>query len=207
MLHLLTDDEVVRRSGWLDLLVTAAERGGPGLRIHLRAPRAPGAVVFRWADEVARRIEGTGAALSVNDRADVAAAVGAGVHLGQRSLDVKAARSVVGRGPVGVSCHDMEEVDAAVRAGADYLFAGAVFPTRSHPGGRTLGRTGLAALVARSAGTPVVGVGGVDPSHAAEIVATGAIGVAVIRGFWDAPDSLRALASYISGLESAREGT
>lgn len=206
MLHILTDDDVVCRTGWVDLLVEAAHRAGPRVRVHLRAPRASGADLFRWAHDVSTRIAGTGAAFSVNDRVDVAAAVGADVHLGQRSLAVEDAKEVAPSALVGLSCHDAAEVSEAVRVGADYLFIGAVHTTASHPGAEALGLDRWAVLAAGAGDLPLVGIGGVGPRDVAGVVGAGASGVAVIRGFWDAPDSLGALASYISALDGAREG-
>ena len=204
MLHILTDDVIVRRPDWLDQLTSAAEHGGSMLRLHLRAPHASGAEVFAWGAELHERIAGSGSSLSVNDRVDVAAALGLDVHLGQRSLTVPEARSVIGAGVVGVSCHDEAEVDAAGAAGADYVFVGPARPTHSHPGAPALGEAGVRALVDRAGRTPVIAVGGIEPSDVEAMCALGMSGIAVIRGFWDAGDSLGALASYISALGSAQ---
>jgi len=204
VLHILTDDAIVRRPDWLDQLTSAAERGGSELRLHLRAPRASGAEVYAWGSELQDRIAGSGTALSVNDRVDVAAALGLDIHLGQRSLTVQEARSLIGAGVVGVSCHDEIEVDAAVAAGADYVFVGPALPTHSHPGAPALGEAGVRALVDRAGRTPVIAVGGIEPPDVATMRAAGVSGIAVIRGFWDADDSLGALAWYISALGSAQ---
>ncbi|MGC1257929.1 MAG: thiamine phosphate synthase [Candidatus Acidiferrales bacterium] len=132
----------------------------------------------------------------VNDRLDVALAAGAaGVHLGRESLN---ARDVVrwcgsGKAPaeflVGVSCHSLEEARDAENAGANYIFFGPIFDT---PSKRRLGAPhGVARLaeICRSARIPVVAIGGVDESNAAECLGAGAAGIAAIRMFQEAGDA------------------
>jgi thiamine-phosphate pyrophosphorylase len=134
--------------------------------------------------------------LLVNDRLDVAiAAVAAGVHLGGSSLaagDVTRWRHA-GHAPadflVGVSCHSLEEVRAAERDGADYVFFGPVFET---PSKRSFGLPqGLQRLreACRAVRIPVVAIGGVNEKNAAECVKAGAAGIAAIRMFQDASNA------------------
>ncbi|MEM7415200.1 MAG: thiamine phosphate synthase [Gemmatimonadota bacterium] len=200
-LHLVTDDEVLRRPETMHVLEELAARSGPRLRVHVRAPRSPGAFVAEWVAAASDRVADSGTRLSVNDRVAIAAAFGADVHLGQRSLTVAQARRVAPHALVGVSCHDEAEVDTAVAAGADYLFVGPAFETASHPGATPLGAAGFARLVQRAARLPVVAVGGIDPDRIPSLLDAGASGVAAIRGIWNAPDSPDALARYISALD------
>jgi thiamine-phosphate pyrophosphorylase len=103
---------------------------GAGL-FQLREKEAPAGELHEFAAQF-RELAGA-CTIIINDRADVAAAVGAdGVHIGQQDLPVQAARRVIGPGRlVGVSTHDAAEAIAATKAGADYIGLGAMFPTAS----------------------------------------------------------------------------
>lgn len=200
-LHVVTDDPVLRRADFPAIARALLETGGPALALHLRGPRTPGGRIEALGAELARARGGSDAWLVVNDRVDVAAVVGAdGVQLGRRSLSVAAAQRVAPRLRVGVSVHGRAEVAEA--RGADWLVAGTIWPTPSHPGRDGGGRDHLAALVAAAA-APVVAIGGVTPERVAEVRAAGAAGIAVIRGVWEAPDPLAALDAYLSAWRHA----
>lgn len=157
--------------------------------VHLRDHAARAGELLARARELREQLAGR-ARLVVNDRIDVALALGAdGVQLGRRSLPVGEARRVAGRMPLGVSVHSLAEAREA--AGADWLLVGTVFPSRSHPGGETLGLDGLRAVAAAGI-APVVAIGGMTPENAAETVAAGAHGVAVISAVLAAASPLEA---------------
>ena len=123
-----------------------------------------------------------GARLLINDRADVALAVGAdGVQRAGTSLPVSALRAISPPGfLLGASVHDIDEARAAAAEGADFLLFGPVYDT---PSKRQYGPPqGLAALekVSAAVNTPVLGVGGVTPERVGEVTRAGAAGVAVI---------------------------
>ncbi|MBX3560807.1 MAG: thiamine phosphate synthase [Sphingomonas sp.] len=88
-----------------------------------------------------------------------------------------------GRGPGGglrsAPVHDLDEIGAAERDGADLLFLSPLFATRSHPGARPLGLKDFAALV-RATRLPVIALGGMDASRARDTAAAGAYGWAGI---------------------------
>ena len=120
----------------------------------------------------------------VNDRVDIAAAVGArGVHLGQNDLPVAAARKVLPPGTlVGVSTHDLDQVDAALSDGADYIGFGPVYATGTKANPEpVVGLEGLAGAVNRVAGRmPVVAIGGMNLGRVGKVALAGADLVAVI---------------------------
>jgi thiamine-phosphate pyrophosphorylase len=131
----------------------------------------------------------------VNDRLDVALAAGAaGVHLGHASVP---AREVVrwcraGNAPadflVGVSCHSLEGAQEAESAGASYTYFGPIYETPSKiPFGKPHGVEELA-QVAKAVRIPVIAIGGVNESNAAECIRAGAAGIAAIRMIQDASD-------------------
>ncbi len=131
----------------------------------------------------------------VNDRLDVALAAGAaGVHLGHASAP---AREVVrwcraGNAPadflVGVSCHSLEGAQEAENAGASYTYFGPIYETPSKiPFGKPHGVEELA-QVATAVRIPVIAIGGINESNAADCIRAGAAGIAAIRMIQDAAD-------------------
>jgi thiamine-phosphate pyrophosphorylase len=140
----------------------------------------------------------------VNDRVDVAAVAGAdGVHLGERSLPVAAARGLLpATALVGASVHRIDRARELATEGADYLVAGTVFATPSHPDRPGRGPEWLGRVV-RAAARPVLAIGGISPERVAPCVAVGAHGVAVLRGVWDAGDPAEAVAGYLKRLAAA----
>jgi thiamine-phosphate pyrophosphorylase len=144
-----------------------------------------------WAVEAAR---GTPTRIVVNDRLDVALALGAaGVHLGTQSIPAKAARRIVPKGfLVGVSCHSLQEAEAANTAGADYIVFGPVFETASKlQYGPPLGLAKLREAAA-GASIPVLALGGITLERVKSCLDAGASGIAGISIFQSCP-SIEAL--------------
>jgi thiamine-phosphate pyrophosphorylase len=162
--------------------------------LQLRA-KETGARAFAAA---ARRMlplcRAAGVPFCVNDRLDVALAVGAEVvHLGQDDLplaDALRVRTAAGRPDlvIGFSTHNAGQAVAAARAGADYIGFGPVFPTSSKLNPDPV--VGLAQLaeVCRTVSVPVVAIGGVTPDHAGLLAQAGASAAAVISAVNNAPD-------------------
>ena len=137
--------------------------------------------------------------LIINDRVDVALAVGAaGVHVGQDDLPCAVVRAMTDDDfVIGVSAHNPEEARLAISAGADYLGCGAVFGTATKPGVAKLGLANLQAI--RSVATiPMVGIGGVNASNYAEVLATGANGAAIISGILAAEDIKTEVGKFVA---------
>lgn len=176
--HLVTDRQL-REDDRLVAAVSAAVDAGV-VAVHLRERDPPSGTLFELARSL-REVTRGRALLIVNDRADIAVAVAAdGVQLGERSLPVAAAHSVVRAGMlVGRSVHSVEAAAMARDAGADFLVVGTIFPSRSHPGQETAG-VELIREVRAVFGGPLIGIGGVTEVTAAEVIAAGADGVAVI---------------------------
>ncbi|XVV04298.1 thiamine phosphate synthase [Actinosynnema sp. CA-248983] len=136
-----------------------------------------------------------GALLAVNDRADIAHAVGADVlHLGQDDLPVPAARRILGDDVViGRSTHDVDQARAAaVEPGVDYFCTGPCWPTPTKPGRPAPGLD----LVRSTAGTtrPWFAIGGIDRDRLAEVLDAGASRVVVVRAITEAEDPKAAAA-------------
>lgn len=136
---------------------------------------------------------GTPARIVVNDRLDVALALGArGVHLGRQSLPPAAVRRIVDSRAlndflIGVSCHSLADAVAAESAGASYILLGPIFETASKLRyGPPLGIAKLAE-VARRVKIPVLALGGITVERVKPCLAAGATGVAGISIFQTAP--------------------
>jgi len=152
----------------------------------------------------------TGVTFVVNDRVDIAQAVGAdGVHLGDDDLPAAAAREILGEDAViGRSVSFVDDAVAAERAGADYLGVGAVYATGSKDdidddehriGPERVGD------IAAAVDIPVVGIGGITADNAGPVAAAGADGVAVITAITRADDPETATRELAAVVERARE--
>jgi thiamine-phosphate diphosphorylase len=204
-LHLVTDERVVVGGGFLETAEALLQSGGPRVALHLRAPALSGRRLFERAEALAAVARETGALLLVNDRVDVAVAAGVGgVQLAARSLPPDEARRLLGRDAwIGVSVHSAEEGRAAQAAGVDFVVAGTLYESRSHPGRRGTGVEWLRALA--TDGVPIVGIGGITLERVAEVLGAGAHGVAVIRAVWDAPRPAEAVEAFLKALHE-RDG-
>lgn len=195
-LHVVTDDEVVARPGFLEQARLVLEMGGPDVVFHLRAPRASGGALYALAQRLRSLAVNEDAWLVVNDRVDVAMASADGIQVGARGLGPVDARRLIGAHRLlGVSVHSAGEARGALAAAPDFLLAGTIWETPSHPGRPGAG-TGLIREIA-ALGTPVIAIGGVTAARAAEARDAGAAGVAVIRGVWDAPDPVETVRNYL----------
>jgi thiamine-phosphate pyrophosphorylase len=138
------------------------------------------------AKELAPLARGYGVPLIVNDDIEIALAVGAnGAHIGGEDGDLAGARSKLAGKILGASCYaDLERAKAAVRAGADYVAFGAVFPSSTKPDAV---RAPLS-LFGNDLGVPLCAIGGVTLENAPALIAAGASLLAVISDLFDAPD-------------------
>lgn len=123
--------------------------------------------------------------ISASTRSHIQAALESdsdGVCLSEGGVSVPSARSLIGTDMlmVGRSVHDLQGATEADKAGADFLMAGSVFTTNSHPGMRTEGPA-LIERIASKVSVPVLGVGGITAINASEVIKAGAAGVAMIR--------------------------
>ena len=146
-----------------------------------------------------------GALFAVNDRADVARAVGADVlHLGQGDLPVPVARDVVGDEMlVGLSSHTPAETSAAAaERGVDYFCAGPAWATPTKPGRPAAGLDLLSHAASLETDRPWFAIGGIDLANLDEVLARGATRVVVVRALTEAADpaaAARALAARLRG--------
>ncbi|MCL1817531.1 MAG: thiamine phosphate synthase [Spirochaetaceae bacterium] len=181
--------------------VEAATAGGVTL-VQLREKEAETREFYEIAREVAVITRRRRVPLVVNDRIDIALAIGAdGLHLGQTDMPLAEARRLVGKSMfIGISTSTVEEALAAEHGGADYLGVGAVFPTGSKAdAGEAIG-PGRVAEIRAAVGLPIVAIGGIGPANAAGVMSRGADGVAVISAILSQPDIRAAAAALRAAL-------
>jgi thiamine-phosphate pyrophosphorylase len=160
---------------WKDVLADLTAAGAN--LFQLREKQAGAREFAEFAHEFSELAPG--ACVIINDRADIAALVGDGVHLGQQDLTVAEARQVAGPAAlVGVSTHDVTEALRAESDGADYIGAGAMFHTGTKEVQSVAG-SGLVSQVTARVGIPVFPIGGITPDNVNELVRAGATRVAV----------------------------
>jgi thiamine-phosphate pyrophosphorylase len=205
-LYVVTSATLVPGRGHRDVALAAIEGGATA--VQLRAPELNDDSLLPLAAQLASDCRRAGVLFVVNNRPEVAVPAGAdGVHLGQGE-DIEGARARLGPDLVlGVSVGTREQARTAERTGADYL-AVTVWPTKTKPEAVALGAEGLARITATSR-LPVVGIGGIDASNAARVLAHGAAGVAVLSAVAAADDPVeatRVLRAVVDRARSARDG-
>ena len=153
--------------------------------LQLRCKGMDSGPFLALSQQVVEAATQAGAAVIVNDRADVAAMAGAtGVHLGQDDLSPVDARTVIGaKAILGLSSHTREQWERAVREPITYLAIGPAFGTTTKATGYEavgLHVVRAASSTAHAAGLPTVAIGGITLENAPEVIAAGASSVAVI---------------------------
>ena len=195
-LHAITDERIARRPDLGDIARELAAGGGADLALHARGHTLTGLEHYELA---VRLSDSPSVRLFINDRLDIALAVDAkGVQLTPESLSPEEARRLSARWWIGRSVHDLAEAEAAQAGGADYLLAGPVFPTATHPDRAPLGLGALREIV--GLGLPVIAIGGVTARNAREVREAGAHGVAAIRALWDATEPAAAARQMLEAL-------
>jgi thiamine-phosphate pyrophosphorylase len=197
-------DRVAAGGRDLTSLLEAVLAGG-GRLVQLRDKQAPLAVLYPAAKELYERCQRAGALFIVNDRADLALALGAGgLHVGQDDLPVSAARRLLAPGMLlGISTHDEDQARRAQAEGADYVAVGSIFPTGSKAEFQLVGCELIRRLRPEIA-APLIGIGGITVDNVDEVVAAGAEGVAVISAICAAPDPEDATRRFLDRIEAAR---
>lgn len=185
--YALTD---VRLSGLSHAEQVELLSAGGATLVQLREKELPAREFYEEAKKAVDVALRRGVQLIVNDRVDVALAVGAhGVHLGQDDMPPEAARKLLGpEAMIGYSSHNIEQAIAATRLPIDYLAIGPIFATTSKTDtAPVLGLDGLR-TVRQAIGTfPLVAIGGIIHANAHEVIEAGADSVAVISALLSDP--------------------
>lgn len=180
-LYLVLDPDLCGGAEGMLRTTEEALEGGVTI-VQLRAPTWKKRALAACARDLLEILRPRGIPLIINDHADVAAAVGAdGLHVGQDDLSPADALRIIGPDMIlGLSAGCMAEVRGADPALVDYLGIGPVWATATKKdAGEAVGLDGLAALRAATP-LPVVAIGGIGASNAADVMRTGVDGIAVV---------------------------
>jgi thiamine-phosphate pyrophosphorylase len=192
-------------------LAVAAVEGGATL-VQYRDKDAPTRLMIERAREIRRALAGSKVPLIVNDRVDVAMVARAdGVHVGQEDMAVQDVRRLLGPDAiVGLTVKNADHVDAAPIGLVDYVCCGGVFETSSKVNpAPPLGVVGFARLAVRARmtrpGLSVGAIAGITAANAADLIAVGADGIAVISEIFMADDPRAAAARLRAAVDAALE--
>ena len=183
-LYAITDSQLL--AGKLLPYVEAALKGGAKL-LQYRDKSTDDARRLREAEALRELCNRYGAALIINDDAELAARLGVGLHLGQTDGSLSVARALLGRKAIiGGTCHaQLELAEAAAKEGVSYVAFGRFFNSTTKPGAPAANVELLDAAKARI-NLPIVAIGGVTLDNAPALIAHGASMVAVIHGLFGA---------------------
>lgn len=196
-LYLITDRKQTYKQR--RLVDTVEELLQAGIRmVQLREKDLSAAELYPLARDLRLLTHRYNALLLINDRIDIAQAVGAdGVHLGGHSLPIKKTREILGsKALIGVSTHSALEAESAQNKGADFITYGPVFFTPSKaPFGPPVGVNSLQ-TVCNCCKIPVYALGGVKICNTVELMNSGAYGVSMISALLSAPDPNQAVQQF-----------
>jgi len=204
-LYLVTDRALARGRSILEI-VKAAVDGGATV-VQLREKHCSTREFIEQALAIADFLEARGVPLIINDRLDVAQAVEAdGVHLGQTDMPLAMAKSILGDSMIiGISAESIEDAIAAENGGADYLGVSPIYttPTKTDTA-PPLGPAGLREI-RKAVKLPLVGIGGLNRDNSAEVIRSGADGVAVVSAIMAADDPEAAASALKHIITEARQ--
>ncbi|MGD0144068.1 MAG: thiamine phosphate synthase [Rhizomicrobium sp.] len=187
-LYLITPPKLEPKS-FADTLKRALDAGDVAC-VQLRLKDASDDEIRRAAQTLMPIVQAAGAAFILNDRPDLATALGAdGVHIGQEDASYDEARRLMGPDRiVGVTCHDSRHLAIeASEAGADYVAFGAFFPTQTKES-KSRAEIELLTWWSELMVVPVVAIGGITVGNAKPLIEAGADFLAVSAGVWDFPE-------------------
>ena len=203
-LYLCTDAR--QRQGDLASFLDAVLSQGVDI-VQLRQKELEAGAEIRFLRTFRAACAAHGALLAVNDRADVAYAVGADIlHLGQDDLPPGTARQILGAAPlIGLSTHAAAEADrASAEPAADYFCTGPCWPTPTKPGRPAPGLDLVRATAELATDKPWFAIGGIDEQRLAEVLAAGGRRIVVVRAITEADDP-RAAAQRLKARLAAAE--
>lgn len=203
--YLITDPTLCGARGVIDVVEMAL--AGGATMVQYRDPEAKTRALVEEARAILALTKPAGVPLLINDRVDVAVAVGAdGVHVGQADMQVADVRRLVGPEPiVGLSITSEADLDVSEFGGVDYLGVGPIFATLTKADAAPPIAIGGLEAVAAKTKIPIVAIGGMHAGNAADAIAAGAAGVAVVSAICAAPDPTAATRELLEVVKGARK--
>lgn len=185
-LYLVTNRKTLELENFFNI-IRASIDGGVKI-VQLREKNSSAREMITIGKRLLSVLKPLGIPLIINDRVDVAHAIGSdGVHLGQSDLKVEEARAILGeKAIIGLSVESLEQASEAMEEDVDYLAASPIFLTKTKTNcAKPWDLDGLKQLCAISK-HPVVAIGGIDATNAQQIIRCGAAGVAVVSAIFNA---------------------
>ncbi len=199
-LYLILDPSVAGSRSLTDLVRTALETGVRLFQLRMKTTKTR--AFYEAAAALCQLVQKGRGTFIVNDRCDVALAVGAdGVHLGQDDLPLADARAILGSGKlIGISTHNLNQAIQAEAGGADYIGFGPIFPTatKENPD-PVVGMAGLCE-VRDKVRIPIVAIGGITAKNVADVRAAGADCCAVVSAVLSAADPAKAITELMKAI-------
>lgn len=197
-LHVLTDAREGRRP--LEVVAAALSAGAPVVQVRRKG--CTDRDLYDFAVRVTALCRAAGALALIDDRVDIALAVGAdGTHVGANDLPLQDVRRIAGPAHlVGGTARTPQDAQDLVEQGASYLGVGPAYATATKTGlPAGIGAAGVAAA-AGAVDVPVIAIGGVTCERVGELLAAGAYGVAVVTAVSDAADPAAATRALLQAL-------
>ena len=202
-LYLILDPSVAGSRSLTDFVNTALEAKVRLFQLRVNTPETR--TFYQAAEALCPLVQKGGGTFIVNDRCDVAMAVGAdGVHLGQDDLPLADARAILGSGKlIGISTHNLNQAIQAEAGGADYIGFGPIFPTTTKENPDPV--VGVASLreVRTKVRIPIVAIGGINVKNVADIRTAGADCIAVVSAVLSAADPAKAITELMKVIKGA----
>lgn len=200
-LYLVTNRKTLALEDFFNI-VRASVDGGVRI-VQLREKDTSAREMIAIGKKLLSILKPRGIPLIINDRVDVAHAIGAdGVHLGQSDLSVAEARAILGqKAIIGLSVETLEQARATSQEDVNYLAASPLFHSKTKTDcGEPWGLNGLKQLCAFSS-HPVIAIGGINETNAKQIIECGAVGVAVVSAIFNASCPKTAALQMINRME------
>ena len=203
-LHIITDEQLQSRFSHAQLAGLAAQGGADIIQYREKRPRTTRELI-ETAEAIQAAIRAAPTALLIDDRADIAAALNAALHLGRDDLPPEVARRLLGPDAViGGTANSVDEARRVAAQPVDYLGVGPVFGTTSK-GDRAAPMLGLDRLrqIVAAVDKPVIAIGSITADNAPAVLQTGAYGVAVLSAVVCADDPTAATREIRAAIDQA----
>ncbi|MGW6298950.1 thiamine phosphate synthase [Peribacillus butanolivorans] len=183
-LYLVTEESIAIED--LTKIIAEAVSGGVSI-VQLREKNNSSLSFYKKASALKQLLHELSIPLIINDRVDIALAVGAdGVHIGQDDLPLSVIKQLVPDNMIiGVSVSTLEEAIEAEQNGADYIGVGSIFPTKTKQDA-TLMANGVLEKICRSISIPAVAIGGITAENISSLSESGVSGTAVVSAIMNA---------------------
>ena len=203
-LHIITDEQLQSRFSHAQLAGLAAQGGADIIQYREKRPRTTRELI-ETAEAIHAALADAPTTLLIDDRADIAAALDAALHLGRDDLPPPIARRLLGPDAViGGTANSVDEARRVAAQPVDYLGVGPVFGTTSK-GDRAAPMLGLDRLreIVAAVDKPVIAIGSVTAANAPSVLQTGAYGVAVLSAVVCADDPTAATRQIRAAIDQA----